>query len=91
MSDIKNQLIRLGNTNPDLREHIRPVLEHVTSAPLMPSPLEDVTWKELTYAINSLRNTYQEYHGSDRPNKNKRQLVIDAQEAISILKDIQEG
>jgi hypothetical protein len=30
MSDLKNQLIKLGYANPDLREHIRPVLDHVT-------------------------------------------------------------
>lgn len=29
MTNLKEQLIRLGSTNPDLREHIRPVLEEL--------------------------------------------------------------
>jgi hypothetical protein len=29
MSNLKNDLIRLGNSNPDLRKHIRPVLDKI--------------------------------------------------------------
>ena len=31
MSDLKTQLIRLGNARPDLREHIKPVIAHLSS------------------------------------------------------------
>jgi hypothetical protein len=30
MGDIKQELIKLGNTNPELREHIEPVLNVLT-------------------------------------------------------------
>jgi hypothetical protein len=29
MSNLKDQLIKLGNRNPNLRDHIRPVLQHI--------------------------------------------------------------
>ncbi len=104
MPNLKSQLIRLGEEHPELQEDLRPIIASIPkvaasdkekakpiTGSLMLSPLADVTWKELVYAINNLRNTYQKYHGSSRPNKNTRQLVIDAQEAISVLKDIQKG
>ena len=31
MSDLKEQLIRLGEKKPNLREHLRPVLSHIAS------------------------------------------------------------
>lgn len=31
MSDLKKQLIKLGSTNPELRSHIRPLLQRVAS------------------------------------------------------------
>jgi hypothetical protein len=31
MSSLKDQLIRLGSTNPELRPHIRPVLDRLSS------------------------------------------------------------
>jgi len=30
MDQLKDQLIRLGSTNPDLRKHLRPILDVVT-------------------------------------------------------------
>lgn len=30
MTNLKNQLIRLGNTNPELRKDLRPILDHIT-------------------------------------------------------------
>ena len=32
MSDLKNQLIRLGNTKPELRGHIKPILRQIASS-----------------------------------------------------------
>jgi len=31
MSDLKTQLIRLGNANPDLRRHLKPVIAHLST------------------------------------------------------------
>jgi hypothetical protein len=31
MSNFKDQLIRLGNKNPELRKHLRPVLDRISS------------------------------------------------------------
>lgn len=31
MKDLKSQLIRLGNTNPELRKHLRPVLDRIAA------------------------------------------------------------
>lgn len=33
MSTLKTHLIRLGSTNPELRKHIRPVLDRISSRP----------------------------------------------------------
>lgn len=32
MTNLKNQLIRLGSENPELRDHLRPVLDYVTAS-----------------------------------------------------------
>jgi hypothetical protein len=31
MSNLKDQLIRLGNSNPELRKHLKPVLDRISS------------------------------------------------------------
>lgn len=61
MKNLKDQLIRLGNTNPELREHLRPILDKVSNTDLrfyqesldyihsMLSGLSDAYQKELPY------------------------------------------
>lgn len=42
MSSLKEQLIKLGSTNPELREHIRPVLAGLTSKTAVKHSLDGV-------------------------------------------------
>jgi hypothetical protein len=52
MSALTDQLIRLGNNNPELREHIRPLLQRVAGAGVVGSPA--------TYVISLVRDKLRE-------------------------------
>lgn len=51
MANLKNQLIRLGSTNPELRKHIRPILDRVAS--------HEQSLRRVDIAIANVKNTLQ--------------------------------
>lgn len=51
MSDFKQQLLRLGNKRPDLRDHIRPVLDVVSAKTAKSSDLLEASVKRMVWKI----------------------------------------
>jgi hypothetical protein len=49
--NLKNQLIRLGNNNPELRKHLKPILDKVAGSSSVRGQVE---YNKLTGAVNVL-------------------------------------
>lgn len=87
MKNLKQQLIRLGNTNPELRQHIKPVLTKLSGVPNLRKV--EVAIANLKFSLQRLEKT----DPGDESNKtrHRRDAQSWASDAITALDQVKKS